>query len=138
MNKTIQKRQKKEKAVLLEHLEKTPIIQFACEKTGVSRATFYRWKLDDKEFAEKADKALQEGVALMNDYAESQLISSIRDKNMTAIIYWLKHRHKEYSNRIQVTGYLEHKNVEISAEYRELIEKALDLSLPEGGTNDSR
>ena len=137
MNKTIQKRQEKERKILLENLSKTPIIQMACEKTGISRATYYRWLKSNKKFAKEAEKAIEEGVSLMNDFAESQLISSIRDRNMTAIIYWLKHRHKSYSNRIEVSGYLEHKNIEISDEYKELIEKALDLSLPEGANHES-
>ena len=132
MNKTIKKRQQKDKKTLIENLEKTPIIQMACEKTGISRATYYRWRIDDREFEKNADKALDDGVSLMNDYAESQLISSIRDKNMTAIIYWLKHRHKAYSTKLEISGSLEHKNVEISEEYKELIKKALNLSLPEG------
>jgi len=39
------------KKVLLEHLKKTPILQFAVEKSGVSRATVYRWRSEDKAFA---------------------------------------------------------------------------------------
>lgn len=138
MNKTIKKRQEKDKKTLIENLEKTPIIQMACEKTGISRATYYRWRIDDREFEKKADKAIDDGVSLMNDYAESQLISSIRDKNMTAIIYWLKHRHKAYSTKLEISGSLEHKNVEISEEYKELIKKALNLSLPEGEIKNER
>lgn len=132
MNETIRKRQQKERNILLEHLRKTPIIQMACEKAGISRATYYRWKNNDKEFAISVDKALDEGVSMMNDFAESQLISSIRDKNMTAIIYWLKHRHRAYSTKVEISGLLEHKNTEISEEYKKLIKKALSLALPEG------
>jgi ACT domain-containing protein len=33
----------KEKDALLEQLKKTPIIQIACEKIGLSRTTYYRW-----------------------------------------------------------------------------------------------
>lgn len=138
MNKTIKKRQEKDKKTLIENLEKTPIIQMACEKTGISRATYYRWRIDDREFEKKADKAIDDGVSLMNDYAESQLISSIRDKNMTAIIYWLKHRHEAYSTKVEISGLLEHKNIEISEEYKELIKKALNLSLPEGEIKNER
>lgn len=138
MNKTIQLRQTKEKKILLEHLKKTPIIQMACEKAGISRATYYRWKNDDEDFAKKAEESLDEGVSLMSDFAESQLISSIRDKNMTAIIYWLKHRHKAYSNRIEVTGFLEHKNVEMTDEYKDLIKKALEISMPERKNDEKK
>ena len=40
----ILKRQKKEKLLLIEQLSKYPVVQVACEKTGVSRATYYRWR----------------------------------------------------------------------------------------------
>lgn len=136
MNKTIQLRQEKDREILLEHLRKTPIIQMACEKAGISRATYYRWKSVNKKFAKEAEEAIDEGVALMNDFAESQLISAIRDKNMTAIIYWLKHRHKAYSNRVEVTGSFEHKTLEIPEEYKDLIKKALEISMPGKEQND--
>jgi len=42
MDKTIEKRQSKNKEQLLEILKKTPIVQIACEKAGVGRATYYR------------------------------------------------------------------------------------------------
>ena len=58
-----------------------------CEKSGISRATYYRWKKDDPDFREKAEEALMDGESLINDMAESQLISAIRDQNMTAIIF---------------------------------------------------
>jgi len=39
MDETIAKRQAKKKDALLEQLAKTPIVQIACERTSVSRAT---------------------------------------------------------------------------------------------------
>ena len=47
MDNTIEKRQSKNKEQLLEILKKTPIVQIACEKAGVGRATYYRWRKDD-------------------------------------------------------------------------------------------
>lgn len=95
---------KEQKEKLIDQIKKTPIIQIACEKTGVSRATFYRWKKSDRKFRDAAEEALLDGEALINDMAESQLISSIRDKNMTAIIFWLKNRHKNYKNKVELSG----------------------------------
>jgi hypothetical protein len=43
-------------------LEKVPIIQVACEKTGISRNSVYRWKREDKSFAKKMDEAIANGV----------------------------------------------------------------------------
>ena len=34
----------------LDELRKVPIVQVACEKTGLSRNSVYRWRKDDKEF----------------------------------------------------------------------------------------
>lgn len=64
---------------VIEQLRKTPVIEVACKKIGIGRATFYRWKKKDQKFAEKADFALHEGSQLVNDMAESQLITSIKN-----------------------------------------------------------
>lgn len=102
MNNSILERQKKEKDGLIEQLKKTPIIQYACEKANISRATYYRWHKDDKEFAEAADIALSEGSNLINDMAESQLIAAIKNQNMSGIIFWLKHHHPTYATKVQL------------------------------------
>lgn len=54
----LQSRIKQEKQILLEHLEKTPIVQIACEKSGVGRSTYYRWMQADKVFSRQAREAL--------------------------------------------------------------------------------
>ena len=128
MSNAIEERQVREKELLIEQFKKTPIIQFACEKVGVGRATYYRWRKDDADFARCCDDALQESVGLMNDLAESQLLSAIRDKNMTAIIFWLKHRHKAYSTRIELSGDLTQRNIELTDEQKNLIATALQLA----------
>jgi len=68
---TILSRQDREKQILLEQLKRTPIVEFACQKVGIARATYYRWRQDDERFRKDADTALQEGVLLVNDMAES-------------------------------------------------------------------
>lgn len=116
----------KNKEQLLEQLRKTPIVQVACEKSGIGRATFYRWKQEDKDFAAQADSALSDGTALVNDVAESQLMSAIKDKNMTAIIFWLKHHHPSYATKVELTGQLRHE-YKLSEEEEGLIAKALSM-----------
>lgn len=93
----ISKRQKK---LFLELLTKTPIVQFACEKTGIARASYYRWRKDDQEFARAADEALGDGVLIVNDICEAQLISAAKNGNLGAIKYWLSFRHKAYSRPV--------------------------------------
>ena len=114
------------KKILLEQIKKTPVIQVACEKVGVSRATYYRWKKNDPKFAEKADIALNEGSQMINDMAESQLISAIKEGNLTGIIFWLKNHHKQYSPKLEVTT----KNPEIplTDEQKEIIRQSLNMA----------
>lgn len=92
-------RQEKQKKLLIEHLKKIPIIQIACEKLGISRSTYYRWRDEDPEFENIATEAVNKGKSIINDMAESKLIAGIQGNNMTAIIYWLKHNHKNYRER---------------------------------------
>lgn len=114
------------KRILIEQIKKTPVIQVACEKVGVSRATFYRWKKSDPKFADKADIALNEGSQMINDMAESQLISAIKEGNLTGIIFWLKNHHKQYSPKLEVTT----KNTEIplTDEQKEIIRQSLNMA----------
>lgn len=128
MNETIRKRQLKDRKNLIEQLRKTPIIQLACEKVGIGRATYYRWRKSNLKFARSSDDALQESVSLMNDLAESQLLSAIREKNMTAIIFWLKNRHRAYTNKLHIDAKVETQDSKLTKEQEELIKKALNLS----------
>jgi len=89
----------KSKSKIIECLKTTPIVQVACQKNGISRATYYRWRTQDHKFKKMADKALKSGCNFISDLAESQLISLIKDKNPTMIIYWLNHRHPAYSDQ---------------------------------------
>lgn len=130
---SVVERQDKQKALVVEQLKKTPIIQVVCEKVGISRATFYRWKRDDIVFADAVEHAIFMGVELVNDMAESQLLAAIRDQNMTAIIFWLKHRHRAYGTRVQLDANLKLEK-KLTPDEQEAIKKALSLAqlLPPG------
>lgn len=127
MDKTIEKRQSKNKELLLELLRKTPIVQIACEKIGIGRATYYRWRKDSAEFTKQSDQALLDGSLLVNDMAESQLMSAIKDKNMTGIMFWLKHHHPAYATRVEVTTNNKNQDIELTDEQKELLNKALEM-----------
>lgn len=116
-----------DKQVLLSQLRKTPVVQVACEKTNIGRASYYRWRKDDTDFAKLADEALSEGSSLVNDMAESQLVSAIKDKNITAIIFWLKHHHPTYATKVEVTARLKQDEA-LTPEQEELVMKALKLA----------
>jgi hypothetical protein len=98
-NKTVEERQEKDKVALLETLKEIPIVQVACKKTGISRATYYRWQGEDKNFKRQSHDALDHGIEFINDMSESQLITLIKEKKMPAIAMWLKHNHKRYGSK---------------------------------------
>lgn len=89
-------RRNSRKARLLKELAITPIVQIACSRAGVSRATYYRWREESIDFEEQADLAQAQGEDMINDLAESKLIESIKDKNLSAIKYWLSQHHHRY------------------------------------------
>lgn len=129
----------KQKQLILEQLKKTPIIQVATEKVGIARSSFYRWKATDPKFAVAVDEAIDQGVSLMNEYAESMLISAIKDQNLTAVFYWLNHRHPAYETRVRVDGRIKHQTDQLTPEQTKLIERALKnagLLLAESETPD--
>ena len=124
------KKTAKTKQLILEQLRKTPIIEAACQKMGISRMTFYRWKDKDKEFSKMVDEAIFDGCLLVNDLAENQLISAVKSQNMQGIMYWLKHHHTSYTTRVELNGRITHLSKELSDEEKELVEKALRLAMP--------
>jgi hypothetical protein len=115
------------KSLLLEQLRKTPVIQIACDKTQVSRASFYRWRADDEVFAKAVDEALLDGHLLVNDLAETQLINAVKERNFAAIAYWLKHHHPSYKTKVEIEGTISTIQ-ELSPEQKELVRKALSLA----------
>ncbi len=116
------------KEKLIKELKEMPVIQFACKQTGISRATYYRWKSEDKKFTEEVNKAIAEGEELITDMSESQLISLIRDKNFQAVKLWLRHHHPRYNQRINVNATINSSDEDLTPEQEEIIRKALQLS----------
>ena len=110
----------------LDELRKVPIIQVACEKTGLSRNSVYRWKRTDKSFAKKMDDALVEGVALVNDMSESQLLTLIKEKNYSAISFWLRHRNDNYKDKIEITT--KEDNQALTPSQAKIVKQALKLA----------
>lgn len=120
---TLAVKTKEQKQAFLEQLPKYPIVQVACEKSGIGRSTYYAWRKSDKAFAKLADEEITSGTHFINDMAESKLIQNIQSGNNTAIIFWLKNHHKQYSERIRH----EHEFIEeeLTSEQKIAIAKAL-------------
>ncbi len=120
--------------ILYEELRQRPIVQFAVKKAGISRAQYYRWIKEDKVFADKVSEALEEGTAVINDFSVSKLLTGINNDNLSAVFFWLRARHPDFSNRLQVTTKQEI-SYTLTDEQKKIIEEALKLS---GLTNDER
>lgn len=125
---TVDERQAKQKAELIAQFRKTPIVQLACERVGIGRTTYYRWRKEDSKFSQDADEAIHDGSFLVNDLAESQLLTCIRDKELGAITFWLKHHHPKYSAKLEVTGKIKHEDGALTPEQEALIKQALKLA----------
>ena len=117
----------KDKEKLLGELRKTPVVHVACKLSGVSKATFYRWKSEDPAFSVEADAALGDGKELVSDIAISQLISAIKDKNLGAIKFWLASHHPDYKAKVEIGGTLS-VSQELTSEQEALVSQALRLA----------
>jgi len=135
-NNTIDKRLAENKSKIIEQLKQIPIVQVACQKTGLGRATYYRWR-KNRNFLKLSDDAISEGRKLINDLAESQLLTAIKDGNMTGIIYWLNHNHPTYATKVEVTTRLKESEV-LTPEQEAIVTRALSLAgfIPEKNQND--
>lgn len=131
MKEKIVSRQNEQMKIFIENISKTPIIQFACEKSGISRATYYRWCKRNSKFLKDVDTALSEGVDLMNDLAESKLLTAIKQGDRPSVFYWLSHRHKAYSPKLEISTNQEKQKVQnLTKEQEELIRNAISLAEP--------
>ena len=117
----------KKKDEFLEQLKKIPIVLVACEKTNLSRNTVYRWRKEDEKFKEEMEIALKEGEDLVNDMSESQLLSMIKDKEWSAVSFWLRHRNPKFKERIEIESTVKTIN-ELSQEQKELVKNSLTLA----------
>lgn len=97
-------RQQEQKKQIIEEIRKVYIPSIACQKTGISRATLYRWISDDYEFNKEFSRSRLEGRNGINDIAESKLIGRIRDDDIKATMFWLTHMHPNFVNpKISIT-----------------------------------
>jgi len=124
----VDERTERDKQALLEILREMPIIQIACKRSGTSRATYYRWRKDDKDFLEKSEEALKQGNEYITDMSEGQLISLIREKSWPAISFWLRKCSPKFKDRIEVSGKIEAPKNELTPEQQAIVTEALRLA----------
>ena len=84
-------RRNKRKKEIIEILSKNlGNVTAACEKVGISRATFYDWRRTDADF----DEAITEINERTLDFVEGQLLKGISVGNAKLIIFYLVNRGK--------------------------------------------
>lgn len=110
---------------LVKQLEDMPIVEVACRRAGVPRATYYRWLKSDVEFAEKCRAALEHSTQAVSDIAEAKLIGAIQEGNMSAISFWLRHHHKAYRAKVDIQGTIRHEATILTDEQSRLVERTL-------------
>ncbi len=125
---TIKSRQNKLREAFLEQLKRTPTIETACQKVAVARSTVYRWIRENKKFEKQVDDSLAEGRNFMSDIAENQLFSLIGEKKIEAIRLYLSTHNTRYSNKLELSGSVSHKDEPLTKEQKKLIREALKLS----------
>lgn len=117
-----------EKEKLLEALKEMPIVQVACKRSGVSRATYYRWRTEDREFLRQSNDALAQGIDFINDMSESQLITLIKEKKMPAIAVWLKHNNVRYGAKLPQSPRDRTIDTDFTPEEESIVAQALALA----------
>ena len=110
-----QKRMEQTKRDALEVLKKSfGNVSLTCEKVGVSRQTFYKWRNDDPEFNAEVE-AINERTL---DFVESKLMEGINNGNTRLIMFYLncKGRKRGYGLKNETEGEKERVVLRITAE----------------------
>jgi len=103
----------------------------ACKKMDISRDTFYRWKAEDEEWGKEIDDLVGRKRYEMNDFAEGKLYENINNGNITCLIFYLKTKHPDYKQKIDLSGEVT-QNVKLSDDEKELLKQAIRFAYPGG------
>jgi len=90
------KNKRSKKASFIKELEDHPLVERACRKVGVSRATYYRWRQEDSVFRMDVEIAQERGRDKLTDFAESKLLELMNNSHYPSIVYWLSRNSKRY------------------------------------------
>ena len=113
------------KDTLLQALESSlGIVSTACNRTGISRSSFYKWYKEDEEFRQKVDEI--DNVKL--DYVETKLFKNIENEKEKSIIFYLQHKgHKR--------GYIQRQNINLTSNEEDI--KKIEIEIIESKGNSS-
>jgi len=113
------------KETLLQALESSlGIVSTACNRTGISRSSFYKWYKEDEEFRKKVDEIDN----LKLDFVESKLFKNIENEKEKSIIFYLQHKgHKR--------GYIQRQNINLTSNEEDI--KKIEIEIIESKGNSS-
>ena len=113
------------KETLLEALENSlGIVSTACNRTGISRSSFYKWYKEDEEFRKKVDEI--DNIKL--DFVETKLFKNIENEKEKSIIFYLQHKgHKR--------GYIQKQNINLTSNEEDI--KKIEIEIIESKGNSS-
>ena len=113
------------KETLLQALENSlGIVSTACNRTGISRSSFYKWYKEDEEFRKKVDEIDN----LKLDFVESKLFKNIENEKEKSIIFYLQHKgHKR--------GYIQRQNINLTSNEEDI--KKIEIEIIESKGNGS-
>lgn len=104
------------KKKMIEALEMSlGVVTSAVKAVGIHRSTHYEWYNEDPEYR----KAVDDVVNVSLDFAETQLFQSMKDQNVTAVIFYLKTKGKQ-------RGYIERSEFEFKKGEPDLSELTTD------------
>ena len=113
------------KETLLQALESSlGIVSTACNRSGISRSSFYKWYKEDEEFRKKVDEIDN----LKLDFVESKLFKNIENEKEKSIIFYLQHKgHKR--------GYIQRQNINLTSNEEDI--KKIEIEIIESKGNSS-
>lgn len=97
-----ERRKEKQKKDVLKALKNTMgNVSLSCEKVGISRFAFYKWRDEDLEFNREVEEINERTL----DFVESKLMQGIQDGNARMIIFFLstKGRKRGYGQTKELT-----------------------------------
>ena len=113
------------KETLLQALENSlGIVSTACNRSGISRSSFYKWYHEDEEFRKKVDEIDN----LKLDFVESKLFKNIENEKEKSIIFYLQHKgHKR--------GYIQKQNINLTSNEEDI--KKIEIEIVKPKSNNS-
>lgn len=126
------------KKQLLHEITQVPVIEIACQKVGISRQTFYRWRAANTSFSQEIETALNMGRDFVNDVSESTILEHIKNGEIRPAIFWLRHNNPRYKNNQRIENMNQINNNKSLQDMTEIAKQNLFKSVEAGNIEDSK